>query len=173
MSNEIESVNPFASPALAARQKTVGGNAENEKFIRNLYAVAEKQDAKAFADLFAEEGHFWDVSAGINYYGKDTGQVVDIYAKAFPDMHRELYSMWSEGDMVFVELSLHGTQSGALGFPMGDLPATNKKMSTPCFDVFRVKEGKVLSFHCYTAATQLLGQLGVLGNLQDALKVRP
>jgi ketosteroid isomerase-like protein len=172
MYNQIEQVNPFASPALSTRQQNVGGNSENEEIIRGLYEVAEKQDSKAFADLFTEDGHFWDVSAGMNYYGKDTGKVVEIYSRAFPDMHRELYSMWSVGDMVFVELSLNGTQKGPLGFPMGDLPATNKKMSTPCFDVFRVKDGKIVSFHCYTAATQLLGLLGVLGNLGSSLVPR-
>ena len=85
-------------------------------------------------------------------------------------MHRELFSMWAVGDMVFVELSLNGTQKGALGFPMGNLPPTDVKMSTPCFDAFKIRDGKVVSFHCYTAATQLLGQLGVLGNLGAALQ---
>jgi hypothetical protein len=28
-----------------------------------------------------------------------------------------------------------------------------------------LKEGKVTSFHCYTAATVIFAQLGVLGNL--------
>lgn len=169
MYNKIETVNPFASPALALRQSALNGKSKNEEIILGLYEIAEKQDAKAFANLFTEDGHFWDVSAGINYFGKDTGKVVDIYSQAFPDMHRELYSMWSVGDTVFVELSLNGTQKGALGFSMGDLPATDKKMSTPCFDVFTLKDGKVTSFHCYTAATQLLGQLGVLGNLGASL----
>ena len=75
MYNQIETVNPFASPALATRQENVGGKSKNEEIIRNLYAVAERQDAKAFADLFTEDGHFWDVSAGINYYGKETGKI--------------------------------------------------------------------------------------------------
>ena len=169
MYNKIETVNPFASPALALRQPALNGKSKNEEIIRGLYEVAEKRDAVAFADLFSEDGHFWDVSAGMNYFGKETRKVVEIYSQAFPDMHRELYSMWTVGDMVFVELSLNGTQNGPLGFPMGDLPATNKKMSTPCFDVFTLKDGKVTSFHCYTAATQLLGQLGVLGNLGSSL----
>ena len=73
--------------------------------------------------------------------------------------------MWAVGDMVFVELSLNGTQKRTLGFPIGNLPPTNVKMSTPCFDAFKISDDKVVSFHCYTAATQLLGQLGVLGNL--------
>jgi hypothetical protein len=33
-----------------------------------------------------------------------------------------------------------------------------------------LKDGKVQSFHCYTAATILLGQLGVLANLEAAFK---
>src|SRR5476649_1655380 len=34
------------------------------------------------------------------------GLTVDVYAAAFPDMHRELYSVRSFGDHVLVELSL-------------------------------------------------------------------
>ena len=170
MSGQIEPVNPLSSPAVSLRQKVVGGNSKNEELIREVYAIAEKKDSKGFASLFTEDGHFWDVSAGVNYRGSELGKVVEVYAKAFPDMHRELYSMWTVGDMVFVELSLNGTQKGALGFPMGDLPPTNAKMSTPCFDAFKIRDGKVVSFHCYTAATQLLGQLGVLSNLGAALK---
>ena len=170
MSTKIETVNPFNSPAVELRQKVVGGNSKNEELIRKVYEVAEKEGAEAFASLFTEDGHFWDVSAGINYRGSEIGKVVDIYAKAFPDMHRELYSMWAVGDRVFVELSLNGTQNGTLSFPTGNLPPTNAKMSTPCFDSFKIRDGKVVSFHCYTAATQLLGQLGVLGNLGAALQ---
>ena len=170
MSTQVESVNPVSSPAVVLRQHDVGGSSKNEALVRRLYEVAEGKDAKAFAELFATDGHFWDVSAGVNYSGSEIGKVVEIYAKAFPDMHRELYSMWTAGDMVFVELSLNGTQSGSLGFPMGDLPPTNAKMTTPCFDAFKIRDGKVVSFHCYTAATQLLGQLGVLENLEKALK---
>ena len=170
MSAQIESVNPFTSPAVDLRQKVVGGNSQNEELIRKVYAVAEQQDSKGFASLFVDDGHFWDVSAGVNYHGSEIGKVVEIYAKAFPDMHRELYSMWAVGDMVFVELSLNGTQKGELGFPMGILPPTDAKMSTPCFDAFKIRDGKIVSFHCYTAATQLLGQLGVLGNLGAALQ---
>jgi hypothetical protein len=69
-------------------------NSENEKLIRSLYAVAEIQDSKSFASLFTEDGYFYDVSAGIKYYGEDIGKTVDIYAKAFPDMHRDLIDIY-------------------------------------------------------------------------------
>ena len=36
----------------------------NEEVIRELYRTAEVQDVGAFVKLFAEDGYFWDVSAG-------------------------------------------------------------------------------------------------------------
>lgn len=142
----------------------------NEQIIRGLYQVAEVQDARKFASLFTEDGVFYDVSAGVKYRGNDVGKPVEIYATAFPDMHRELYDLYVSGDIVVVELSLNGTHKGPLVLPAGTIPATGKEIHAPCCDVFRLKDGKVQSFNCYTAATILLGQLGVLTDLGGALK---
>ncbi len=50
------------------------------------------------------------------------------------------------------------------------IPATSKEMHAPCFDAFHLRDGKVLSFHCYVAVPILLEQLGIFMNLQAALK---
>jgi ketosteroid isomerase-like protein len=142
----------------------------NEQIIRALYQAAEVQDSKKFASLFTDDGVFNDVSAGVKYRGKELGRVVDIYAAAFPDMHRELYDLYEIGQVIVVELSLNGTHKGPLALPAGIIPATGKEMHAPCCDVFRLKDGKVQSFNCYTAATIMMAQLGVLSNLGAALK---
>lgn len=142
----------------------------NEEIIRNLYQVAETQDPKKFRDLFTEDGYFYDVSAGQKYYGDEIGRPVEIYATAFPDMHRELYDLYVAGDVVTVELSLNGTHRGPLATSMGSIAATGNEMHAPCCDVFHIVNGKVKSFHCYTAATIIFAQLGVLGNLGAALQ---
>ncbi|MFK0333437.1 nuclear transport factor 2 family protein [Rhizobium sp. NPDC090275] len=142
----------------------------NEEIIRELYRTAEVKDVAAFVALFAEGGYFWDVSAGAKYYGHDIGKTVDIYATAFHDMHRELGNFYVTDDMVIVELTLNGTHSGPLALPAGTIPTTGKEMHAPCCDVFHLKDGKVTSFHCYTAATIIFGQLGVLGNLGASLQ---
>jgi ketosteroid isomerase-like protein len=143
--------------------KTIS-NSANEKIIRELYRVAEIQDSKAFTAMFTEDGYFWDVSAGLKHFGNDIGSTVDNYARAFPDMHRELIKFYVKDDenVVVVELSLNGTHNGPLGMPSGEIPATGKVINAPCCDVFHLENGKVKSFHCYTAATILLGQIGVL-----------
>src|ERR1700677_4688321 len=84
----------------------------NEEIIRNLYQLAEVKDVPGFVKVFTEDGYFYDVSAGQKYYGQDIGKTVDIYARAFPGMHRELYSVYVSGDVVVVELSLNGTHKG-------------------------------------------------------------
>ena len=142
---------------------------DNERIIRTLYEVAEVQDAAAFTALFTDDGYFYDVSAGQKYYGQDIGKTVNIYATAFPDMHRALGKFTESGDTIVVELSLNGTHKGPLALPAGTIPPTGNEIHTPCCDVFVIRDGKVASFHCYTAATILLGQLGVLGNLGAVL----
>ena len=75
------------------------------------------------------------------------------------------------GDSVYVELTLHGTHKGPLELPIGTILPTGETMSAPCFDVFRLEDGKVKLFNCYVESTVMFAQLGVLSNLQAALTV--
>ena len=145
------------SPDVATAEEVL-----NERVVRELYEAAEVKDVSRFVSLFASDGYFYDVSAGQRYYGKDIGKPVEIYAAAFPDMHRALDFVRAVGEIVLVELSLNGTHRGPLALPGGSIVATGKTIHTPCCDIFRLENGKVKSFHCYTAATILLSQIGVL-----------
>jgi predicted ester cyclase len=144
----------------------------NEEAIRKLYHLAEatSKDTPQFVKQFAEGGYFYDVAAGQKYYGNNIGVTVDVYATAFPDMHRELYQVYQKDDLVVVELSLNGTHKGDLVLPPGTIPPTGKEIHAPCCDVFHLKDGKVVSFHCYVAVPILLEQLGVFMNLQAAFR---
>jgi predicted ester cyclase len=143
--------------------------ASNEEIIRNLYVVAEKEPQK-FRSLFTEKGYWWDVPAGVRYEGDEVARAADIYSTAFPDMYRELHDLYIDGDVVVVQLTLHGTHLGDLPMGVGTIPATGKKFHVPCVDVFRLENGKVSGFDCYYAGTIMLGQLGVLGNLEASLR---
>src|SRR5580704_1017957 len=144
----------------------------NEQVIRSLYSLAEgnAKNTSKFVSFFSDDGYFYDVSAGKKYFGAEIGLTVDVYAAAFPDMHRELYAIHGFGDHVVVELSLNGTHKGDLVLPAGRISPTGKEIHAPCCDVFRLKDGKVFSFHCYVAVPILLEQLGVFMNLQAALR---
>jgi ketosteroid isomerase-like protein len=134
----------------------------NEAAIRKAYQVAEDKDVVGWVNAFTKDGTFTDQSIGVTYRGETLGHTVEVYAKAFPDMHRELYRFFEAGDTVIVELALQGTHKGPLALPSGTIPPTGKRMDAPCCDVFRLKNGKIESFNCYPSGTIILGQLGVL-----------
>ena len=145
----------------------------NERIILKAYEFAEKKDIKGWVHSFTPDGTFTDMSIGVTYSGPDgptgLGKTVEVYAKAFPDMHRELYRFFNVGDVVVVELALQGTHKGPLPTPMGILSPSGKRMNAPCCDVFRLVNGKIESFNCYPSGTVIFAQLGVLSNIEAAI----
>jgi ketosteroid isomerase-like protein len=143
---------------------------ENEQTIRNAYKLAEDKNVPGFVDAFTPDGTFTDESIEVTYRGpNELGKTVEIYAAAFPDMHRELFRFYSTGDTVVVQLALQGTHLGPLALPRGVIPATGKRMNAPCCDVFELVNGKIKRFDCYPSGSVVLTQLGVLGNLDAVL----
>src|SRR5258706_4490170 len=126
---------------------TTVGQDRNEQLIRRLYSLAEatSRDTPKFVSLFADGGYFYDVAGGAKYYGSDIGLTVDIYAVAFPDMHRELDSFYFDDNVVVVELSLNGTHKGDLAMPAGTISAPRQEINAACCDGVQLPEGKVAS----------------------------
>jgi predicted ester cyclase len=148
----------------SVRRKGVFDMTANEAAIRKAYQVAEEKDVVGWVNCFIKDGTFTDESIGVTYRGpNELGRTVEVYATAFPDMHRELYNLYVIGDTVVVELALQGTHKGPLALPQGTVPPTGKRMDAPC-DVFRLKDGKIQSFNCYPSGTVILGQLGIMPN---------
>ena len=144
---------------------------DSEQIIRRAYKIAADKDMAAWAAAFTEDGTFTDESIGVTWTGPDELPLqVENYARAFPDMHRELYQLYSSGDIVVVQLALQGTHLGPLHMPGGTLPPTGNRMDAPCCDVFELADGKIKRFDCYPSGSVILTQLGVIGNLGAALK---
>jgi ketosteroid isomerase-like protein len=144
-------------------------NNDNVAAVRNAYAVAERKDLEGWINVFTPDGVFVDNSMGVTYRGRALADVVRNYGTAFSNMHRELYRIYVDGNVVVVQLALQGTHDGALQFPFGELPATGKQMDAPCCDVFELEDGKIKRFDCYPEGSIILAQLGVLNNLDAAL----
>ena len=143
---------------------------DNEQIVRKAYQIAEDKDLEGWAAAFTEDGTFTDMSIDVTWKGPaELPEQVENYARAFPDMHRELYRLYVSGDIVVVQLALQGTHLGPLQLPAGTLPPTGKRMDAPCCDVFELTDGKIKRFDCYPEGSIVLTQLGVIGNLSAAL----
>ncbi|WP_337271031.1 ester cyclase [Oryzifoliimicrobium ureilyticus] len=136
------------------------------KMIKELYAAAEGDvvDVGKFVSFFAEDAYVRDIPTNLEFRGKDIAIVASGMAQAFPDIHRELFEIYAMENVIVVELAIRGTHRGSLATPTGTVPATGRTIDVPCCDVFHLREGKVVSFHCYNAASILLRQLGLTGS---------
>lgn len=134
--------------------------------IKDLYLAAEGDglDAARFRSGFSEDGYARDIPTGIEFRGEDIARLATGMAQAFPDVHRELFSIYRMEDVVVVELAIRGTHKGVLATPEGDIPPTGRTIDVPCCDVFHLRDGKVISFHCYNAASIMRHQLGLDGS---------
>ena len=135
----------------------------NEEIIRELYAAGEGQgmDIEKFVSMFSDEGYMWDMASGTKFRGKAIGDSIAGFASAFPDVHRELLSIYVAENVVVVELATRGTHKGELALASGTLAPTGKAIDAPCCDIFKLKGGKVIESHCYNYPSVILQQLGV------------
>ena len=135
---------------------------DNEKLIRKLYTYAEGQglDSGKFVSMFSDEGYMLDMASGTKFRGKAIGDSIAGLASAFPDLHRELLSIYVAGNVIVVEIAIRGTHKGELALASGTLAPTGKAIDVPCCDIFHVESGKVISFHCYNLPSAMLRQLG-------------
>ena len=135
----------------------------NEQIIRETCAAAEGQglDTEKFVSMFSHDGYMWDMASGTKFRGKGIGDSIAGLARAFPDVHRELLSIYVAENVVVVETAIRGTHKGELALASRTLAPTGKAIDVPCCDVFHLENGKVISFHCYNEASVMLQQLGV------------
>ncbi len=143
---------------------------DSEQIVRNAYQVAEDVDIEGWLAAFTGEGTFTDESIGVTYRGRDRAIPVQNYARAFPDMHRELYQVYVTGDLVIVQLALQGTHNGPLSVGDATLEPTGNRMDAPCCDVFELVDGKIERFDCYPSGAVIFAQLGGLGALNAAVR---
>jgi len=68
---------------------------DSQTLIRTAYDLAAANDIPGWVNAFTQDGTFTDMSTGVTYRGETLGDLVEIYATAFSDMHRELYRVYT------------------------------------------------------------------------------
>jgi ketosteroid isomerase-like protein len=110
--------------------------------------------------MFSDEGYMLDMASGTKFRGKAIGDSIASLASAFPDVHRELLSIYVAENVVVVETAIRGTHKGELALASGTLAPTGKTIDVPVCDVYHLEGGKIISFDCYNLPSVMLQQLG-------------
>jgi predicted ester cyclase len=87
------------------------------------------------------------------YYG--------AWITAFPDAKSEIKNVFTQGKQVVVEGVFVGTHSGTLKTPMGDVPATGRKVRGDYVQIFEVDRGLFKKIRLTFDQVQLMNQLGL------------
>jgi predicted ester cyclase len=83
------------------------------------------------------------------------------FITAFPDARAEAKNIFTQGKHVIVEGVFTGTHNGTLKTPMGDVPATGRKVRGEYVQIFEVDRGLVKRASLLFDQAQLMTQLGM------------
>ncbi len=81
-----------------------------------------------------------------------------MFRAAFPDWHSDMGIIVGEGDLVVEQFTASGTQQGEI---LG-VPPTNRTVSMPGINIWRVRDGRIVERRGRLDELGLLRQLGVV-----------
>ncbi len=112
-------------------------------------------------DVYAEDVVVHDPNYPVDIIGIDA--LKEYYSnnhKTLPDFHMTIDDMIVKGDRTVVVWTLSGTNTGPLNTPLGNFPATGKKVQFSGVAIDRFGEGKIKEEWVYFNVLELLQQLG-------------
>ena len=113
--------------------------------------------------LFAEDCEVVDIPSGVTSRGPEGyKQVILFFEEGFPDSGIEITNLFASEDQAVVEFIGRGTNTGPLHMPTGDVPPTGRAVELRFCDVYRVSNGKIVSYRSYYDALGFLQQLGLV-----------
>jgi steroid delta-isomerase-like uncharacterized protein len=119
-------------------------------------------DVEAMRALTAEDCTFWS-AGGVTATGRDAVVAANaMWFDACSDAHVNVTAIIGEGDTLAIEGVFEGTHDGTLRTPMGDVPATGKRISGEYVNVVTVRGEGFASQRLYFDRMKLAEQLGLL-----------
>jgi predicted ester cyclase len=167
---------PKAEKLIASMKKYQAGATDPK---RELYEVATSTqiEAKAVVERGIKAFNAHDLEAAARDAAPDIEatapgdvklkgpQAVKEYNQtfitAFPDARAEAKNIFTQGRHVIVEGVFTGTHNGTLNTPMGDVPATGRKVKGEYVQIFEVDRGLVKRSSLLFDQVQLMTQLGM------------
>ncbi len=132
---------------------------ENLQIVREAFDAWNAHDPNQLAKLLDEKYVAESDTLREPIIGREAGrQVMQMYIRAFPDLHLAVDQMIASGDDVVTRWTATGTHRGEL---MG-IAATNQPAVTHGCSVFELRSGKLVREWVYWDTGHLLRQLGVL-----------
>ena len=89
-------------------------------------------------------------------------QLILFFEEGFPDSTIEITNLFATEEDAVVEFIGRGTNTGPLHMPTGDVPPTGRPVELRFCDVYRIRNGKIVSYRSYYDALGFMQQLGFI-----------
>lgn len=130
----------------------------NLELVRESFDAWNAHDSEHYAKLLDERYIKESDTLRQAVSGREAGRaVMEMYLRAFPDLHIDVEQLLTSGDYVVVRWTGTGTHRGEL---MG-IPATNRSGVVRGCSIVEVRRGHIAREWVYWDMAHLLRQLGV------------
>jgi steroid delta-isomerase-like uncharacterized protein len=111
----------------------------------------------------AEDCEVVDIPSGAIFRGPEgLKQFLLAFSTAFPESHTEVTNVFATEEHAVVEFIAHGTHTGILHSPAGDIPPTGRSFELRFCDVYLLRNRKITRHATYYDALGFMQQLGVI-----------
>ena len=138
----------------------------NSETVRQMVAYLSSHNVAGMLSCFDEDMEWLDVPMEASYRGKaEISAFLDSLFDAFPDLDYELTHLVTRGDSVVAQFRMRGTHQNTFY----GLPGTQAVVEIPCLSMITMRDGKMLSDHCYFDNAMILRQMGLMPPLDVTL----
>ena len=138
----------------------------NSETVRQMVAYLSSHNVAGMLSCFDEDMEWLDVPMEASYRGKaEISAFLDSLFDAFPDLDYELTHLVTRGDSVVAQFRMRGTHQNTFY----GLPGTQAAVAIPCLSMITMRDGKMLSDHCYFDNAMILRQMGLMPPLDVTL----
>jgi steroid delta-isomerase-like uncharacterized protein len=113
---------------------------QNEALIRQVLELINDRNLDAAFELYAAD-YVYHGPGGQELRGREGIRGLwEVFLTAFPDLHSTVDDLITEGDKLVLRWTVQGTHTGEF---VG-IPASNKQMTLPVTEIFRIRDGQLV-----------------------------
>lgn len=131
---------------------------------RTIYDLFNRHEFDQVLQYVSEDAEIEVYPQGLSFRGKEGFRQMMAHHKApWPDGTVKVINQLVGGEGIVAECTYHATHTAPLPMPDGsEVPATGKQVQLQFCEIWRMKDGKIISLHQYADNLPLMMQLGLL-----------
>ena len=136
---------------------------DNARIARAIYDAFNDRDFDAGTALVTDDAEWLNVATGQTFRGPEgVRQNYEQWATAYPDGRCEDIEILAGEGFAVVQFTGRGKNTGPLGSPAGEIPATGRSVDVPFCDVLEIRAGKIAGGKSYFDMATMMRQLGLM-----------